>query len=140
MAPAPELDFFGAEAVFHHAGIAVEAFSHAGEGLEATPDPVQRVMVSFAKVHGCLLEFIAPLEEAGPVTEMLRRNQHLYHLCFEVPDLEGAIAHAERRGFRSISRAAGAAAMDQRRIVWLLHRHLGLFELVEREHGPCIPS
>lgn len=125
--------WFGPDATFHHAGIAVTSIKNIGkESLEVFEDQTQRVAVAFFETGGCCIELVAPLNANSPVTSTLKKGQKLLHLCFEVNDIGEAIAVGAAQGFRCIAKPVPAVAFDGRLIAWVYHVDYGLFELLER--------
>src|SRR5438309_11672241 len=91
---------------FHHIGVAVAALRPAiavneevfGLRLVSGPfdDPLQRVAVCFLADRdgqAPLVELVAPLGEDSPIASYLARGIGAYHTCYEVDDLEAALAH-----------------------------------------------
>ena len=125
------LNLFGPGAKFHHVGLAVPSIDDLGiAGIHKVHDPIQKVSVAFADLHGTCVEFIEPAAVDSPVTASLKKGIKLVHLCVEVPDLKTAIEFAETQGLRQLSVPAPAIAFDGRLIVWLFHPMYGLFELL----------
>src|SRR3974390_600441 len=55
----------------------------------AVIDPVQGVRIQFMEMgDGGLLELLEPYGEKSPVQRHLQKGGGLYHLCFEVNDLD----------------------------------------------------
>ncbi len=99
--------------------------------------PEQGVRVCFVDAPNTQIELIEPLDDASPIAGFLARNpaggQH--HLCFEVADLDAAIAEAKDLGARSLgSPRIGAHGT---RIVFLHPKDMGgvLIELMEAPDG-----
>jgi methylmalonyl-CoA/ethylmalonyl-CoA epimerase len=130
-ATAAHVDYFGPSAVFHHVGLAVADIEAACPGLEHYFDPVQDVAVAFANAHGITIEFISPGSRNSPVFRSLARNVKLVHLCYSVSNLKSALSHADQRGFRTVADPVPAVAFGGRKIAWVYHPILGLFELLE---------
>jgi len=128
------VSLFGAGTEFHHVGLAVRSIAEAGgEGAEIVRDDTQRVSVAFVDVAGVRVELIEPAADKSPVTLSLQKGQQLVHLCFEVPDMDQALAAARERGFVKLGRPVPATAFANRRIAWVFSRTYGLIELLERE-------
>ena len=125
------LEPFGQDAVLDHIGIAVSDVSKVPGKRMVTVDSVQRVKLAFLRFHGVPVELVEPAEESSPVSRLLKNDQHLYHLCFRVPNLEASILEAKRHGFHRLSRPVPAPALAGKRIVWLFSKEYGLYELVE---------
>lgn len=126
----------------HHVGIAVPSIAEDGGayckalGLppygEVTADEVQRVRVAFVRVNGEVqIEFIEPLGPDSPVHGALRQGGGVYHICYEVGDIEAAIEQVCAGGGILVSGPVGAAAFDGRRIAFCYLGH-SLLEFVER--------
>lgn len=67
--------------------------------------PAQGVRVCFVDTPNTQIELIEPLTDASPIAAFLARNpaggQH--HICFEVPDLDAAIAELKAKGARTLA-------------------------------------
>ena len=98
------------EFTIHHVGIAVRDLQKAiavhkslfDYTLISGPfdDPIQKVSVCFlSRGKGdTVLELVAPLGEDSPVNGTLKRGGGVYHICYQVSDLAGAIRHLTERG------------------------------------------
>lgn len=129
-----KLNFFGDDAKFHHVGIAAKEFpEHFNESKKWT-DPIQKVTVAFGDFNGLPVELICPAFANSPIDESLRKNNKLVHLCYEVPDIKPALECAKSFGFMQIASPQPATAFEDRPIVWLYHKHYGLFELIQSNH------
>lgn len=122
---------FGPGVRFHHVGVVVRSIQDSLPGLEEVEDPVQKVAVGFVDVHGTLLEVIEPRGDDSPVRRSLDAGERLVHLCFEVDNLEEAMAEGRKNGFHPLRSPVPAPAFGGRRIAWVFHRVFGLVELVE---------
>lgn len=132
-----KLSLFGDDASLRHIGMAVRSIDAAAPGAAKHLDPLQNVRVAFVEMNGALCELVEPVDERSPVNGYLERNKvSLYHLCFEVNDIDAAIAQSKRHGFHALGRPKPAAAFEQRRIAWVFSPVLGLFELLERDKRP----
>jgi methylmalonyl-CoA/ethylmalonyl-CoA epimerase len=96
-------------------------------------DPVQGVRVAFVEVSpGALVELVEPLHESNPVRQFIGSPRGgLYHLCYEVDDLEATIARFRRKRCLPLAAAVPAVAFDGRRIVFMMTPQRDLVELVE---------
>lgn len=126
--------FFGDGARFEHAGVAVKSIINEVEEAEITVDIVHKVKVAFIYIDNIKVELVEPINENSPVTNILKKGQSLYHMCFTVPDLEQAVKAARGNGFHCISRTAPGKAYDDARVTWVFSKVYGLFELIERAH------
>lgn len=96
----------------NHVGVATPSIERAvavyrdlfGATAVGTPFdlPAQGVRVCFVDAPNTQIELIEPLSDASPIAAFLARNpaggQH--HLCFEVPDIDAAVAALAARGAR----------------------------------------
>jgi methylmalonyl-CoA/ethylmalonyl-CoA epimerase len=129
---------------FHHVGYAVKdirryldeflipMFSPASV-TDVVSDPFQRVRVCFAQMPGgTVIELVQPLDETSPVRSFIGSNRGgLYHLCYEVADLELELPRFRRKGYLPLGEPVPAAALAGRRIVFLLTPQRDLIEFVE---------
>lgn len=128
---------------FHHIGIAcrdiakTQAF-YLQLGYTASPiveDPLQHVRISFLEKDGApRLELLEPLDEQNPVSRTLATaGVSPYHICYEVQDIEAAIADLRAQRFLLVNGPVPACAMNDRRIAFLYQKNTGLIELVEAQ-------
>ena len=134
------IDFFGQDAEFDHVGVAVASLDKAMPGLEQTLDPHQQVRVAFVQLHGVCVELVEPAGDQSPVAGLVRKGQHLYHVCYRVSDLEAAMRQARQHGLHCIAQPAPAPAFQDRRIAWVYSRAFGLFELLEKRKATDDPD
>jgi methylmalonyl-CoA/ethylmalonyl-CoA epimerase len=127
----PTISFFGSGAAFHHIGYAVRSIADVAPALQIVEDPIQRVRVAFNELHGILLELVEPIDVESPISNYLRVRHSIYHVCFEVSDLQSSIQNARRQGLYLLRTPKPAVAFDGRNIAWLTHPHLGLFEILQ---------
>ena len=127
----------------HHIGVVVPSIEKASPwwcdiwGFQPVSpivhDPIQKVRVQlFQMPDAFCIELIEPVDQNSPVTRFLTKHGGgLYHPCFEVDDLDAAIAaHREASAFPA-GPPAPAAAFGGRRVVFLLTPQAMLTELVE---------
>ena len=130
------------EFMFHHVGIAVrdlrkgisEYRSLFGYELSSGPfdDPIQCVSVCFLSRGNAdtTLELVSPLGPNSPIDRILKKGGGTYHLCYQVEDINAAIAHLVANGSILISGPVPAVAFEMRQIAWLLTESGLLTELV----------
>jgi len=100
-------------------------------------DPIQKVRVvlmGHSDEDPVKIELISPLGEDSPVTDLLKKRQSLYHLCYEVPDIEEAKNLARKNGAIVISKPVEAPLFDNRKICFLFTKDHYVIELVETGH------
>ena len=96
-------------------------------------DPIQNVSVCFLSRGGTdpALELVAPLGPKSPVDGVLKKGGGTYHVCYQVPDIRGAIKHLTDKGSFLMSGPVPAVAFEMREIAWLLTEAELLVELVQ---------
>ena len=128
---------------FHHFGVAVRKLQQAipvfenlfGYELTSGPfdDPVQKVSVCFLNRgdRDPVLELVAPLGPDSPIDCTLKKGGGIYHICYQVPDIRGAIEHLTGLGSFLLSGPVPAVAFQMREIAWLMTEADLLVELVQ---------
>lgn len=96
----------------NHLGIASpgldEALSRMGRLFGMTADhqedvPDQKVKTAFFPVGESTLEFLESTDPEGPIGKFLaKRGPGIHHVCFEVDDIDAAVAHLVAQGVRMI--------------------------------------
>lgn len=129
------------ELVFHHIGIACRDIDktrefYLGLGYTASPvvdDPLQHVRICFLDKEGApRLELLEPLDDQSPVARTLATaGVTPYHFCYEVRNIDEAIAALRTKRFLLVSGPVPACALGDRCIAFLYNKNNGLIELVE---------
>ncbi len=132
----------------HHIGIVVKSLEKSGEeyarSLHLEPrtgiifDPLQQVRLQFWALPGdaTVIELIEPAGPESPARRALEKGGGLNHLCYEVPDIEAAVAQAREQGALQTREILSAVAFDGRRVAFVYYRLLGLIEFLEAERTP----
>lgn len=95
-------------------------------------DPRQQAAVCFlGPDRNFVLELIAPLNDKSHVARLLAKGGGAYHVCYEVTDIQQAIADLRRKGCLIVSDPVPAVAYQGRRIAWFYTPTQQLMELVE---------
>lgn len=123
--------FFGPGARFHHVGLAVDSIRAVSPESEPRIEHPQKVSLAFVSLDGVTVELLEPFGDDSPILRSLRAGVKLLHLCFEVPDLDLAVAACQAAGFHRISRPVETEVFPGRRVVWVHSAHYGLIELLE---------
>lgn len=127
----------------HHYGLAtksikksVEAFTSIGYKCcsDIIYDPLQGVNLLFLKnQNDHLIELVEPAQVDNPVSTILTKSgSSIYHICYEVENLDIKIDELKNRRFVQIIPPTPAIAFDGRRICFLYNSNLGLIELLEK--------
>ncbi len=76
-------------------------FGMAADHLEEVPD--QKVKTAFYPVGESSLEFLESTDVEGPIGKFIaKRGPGIHHVCFEVDDIEAAVAMLVEKGVRMI--------------------------------------
>jgi methylmalonyl-CoA/ethylmalonyl-CoA epimerase len=128
---------------FHHVGVAVRDLSKAIANYKALfeyemisgpfDDPIQNVSVCFlSRGEGdMVLELVAPLGPNSPISRTLKKGGGPYHICYEVPDINAAMACLVEQDSLLISGPTPAVAFEMREIAWLMTEANLLVELLQ---------
>ena len=127
----------------HHIGVVVKDIVSAAawwrdvcgyhqEG-QLVHDPVQKVTVQLWRgSDGVCVELIAPAGEDSRVAAFLKeRGGGLYHLCYEVDDLDAVLAALRKVGAFPVTKAEPAVAFGGKRVVFLVSPQRVMMELLE---------
>lgn len=90
------------------------------------------VLLSTAEQEGISIELVAPLTKASPVSNILKKGTRLYHICFEVDDIEKALNNARKQGAIVVSRTSQAKLYKGKRIAFVYTRDKYLVEFLEK--------
>jgi methylmalonyl-CoA epimerase len=99
---------------------------------EPVVDPGQGVRIVFLDLGGTHLELIEPAGDDSPVAKRVLKSPGLFHLCFEVDDLEETLRRLEATGEVTVIKPPQPApAIGQRRVAFVVTSGNDLFEFVE---------
>lgn len=122
---------------------AIRRFQEEGGELLLGPieDPMQGVEVAVLAIDGgARVELVAPLDaEDNPVKGRLSRGGGLDHVCYEVPDLEAALAREQEAGALLVREPRWAVAF-QRRVAFVQRRSGLVVELMHATEEPPPPG
>ena len=105
---------------------------------EVIEDETRNVRLLFMQLGDYTIELVAPLREGSPVDGYLKSvGPGTYHLCYAVDDIERQCAKLQQENYKVIVPPQPAVAMDNRKVAFLMHRDLGLIELLEHHLGQC---
>ena len=111
------------ERVAHFVGLVFDIASDTGTVYDANQGSNVRLL---RDTSGMQLELIS----GKPVEKIVKKGGTYYHICFETPDMESAIAHFKKQGSLLVSPPTKAVLFDHRRVSFL-YTVLGLVELLE---------
>ena len=77
------------------------------------------------------VELVSPKSEESPVYGLMAKYKNgPYHLCFSSDDPEGDIEEMKKNGWMVIQEDAPAVAFGEKHVTFLMHRQIGIMELV----------
>ncbi len=99
---------------------------------EPVVDPGQGARIVFLDLGGTRLELIEPWGDDSPVATRVKKSPGLYHLCFEVDDLEETLARLEATEEATVVKPPQPApAIENRRVAFVVTTGNDLVEFVE---------
>lgn len=136
----PESFVLPVEHIFHHIGYATrslvrerEFFKYLGymqKGLEFS-DPKQGVLGCFLEGPGPRIELLENLSGSDTLTPWLNAGTKMYHLAFQVEDIDHAIDWARSKRGRMTVAPVPAIAFNGRRICFFAFREGPMLEFIE---------
>jgi methylmalonyl-CoA/ethylmalonyl-CoA epimerase len=124
-----------------HIGIAVRSIAEAlpfYKEILGMPEgelaPMDGARIAGLEAGNALVELLEAEENDSPIGKFVaRRGPGIHHICFEVPDLDGALERCRARGMRLIDDVPRVGA-EGKRIAFLHPAGTGgiLIELTER--------
>lgn len=122
---------------FHHIGIACESISLTLDGIkklhdvdfvsqEYFDDKQQASVLLITLKDGTNLELVS----GKIVASLVKKKISMYHICYEVEDIEGEIQRAKEKGALVISTPKESILFDGRRVAFLMYPY-GMVEYLE---------
>ncbi len=81
-------------------------------------------------MNGIRVELIKPEGIDSPAKNFVGKG--IYHLCYEVKNIQKCIDDAEKNGFKCISSPTPAKAFNEKEIAWLISSKYGLIEVLQK--------
>lgn len=99
---------------------------------ETKYDEIRKINIEFLVNGDYRVELIEPTDSESPMYPLLGRYKNTpYHFCYEVPDLDAAIAELSDKHYTVIQAPEIAPCIDGDRVVFLYNNSMGIIELVE---------
>jgi methylmalonyl-CoA/ethylmalonyl-CoA epimerase len=125
----------------HHIGVACRDIEEGIEQLTRVHDVVGRTPVVHDREQDALLVMLTlsdgtriELVAGRQVDTLLKKNIGLYHLCFEVADIDAEIGRLVAGGARLIVPPKPAVLFDGRAVAFL-YVDYGMIELLSKKQG-----
>jgi methylmalonyl-CoA/ethylmalonyl-CoA epimerase len=123
---------------FHHLGIATEDIDNEVSQLRKIfpfLKIIKRVFDNLQDVELCLIEIGGlniELISGKKVKSFLKRGNKLYHICFQVKNLDGEIANLVNNGCMLISPPKPAILFENKKVCFLITPTKVIIELLEK--------
>ena len=89
--------------------------------------------LSLLALQEAMIELVCDVDANGPTHRIVSKTGNgLYHICYEVDNLEETIMKLRDKGFLLRHAPVPAVACDGKRIAWMYNRYIGLIELLEK--------
>jgi methylmalonyl-CoA/ethylmalonyl-CoA epimerase len=133
-------DILTAGSRFHHIGVACRNLDRDREGFallgyapagDSFIDPAQGIEGQFLEGPGPRLELLVSHGDGKTLEPWLKGRAKMYHLAYEVDELDHAREAAREAGGRQVSEPVPSVAFEGRRICFLMLPNLQLLELIE---------
>ncbi len=106
--------------------------THNGPSSQVYFDKLRSVNIQFVSVDNFTFELIQPLNDRSEVFTLLNKSgPTLYHICFEVDNLDEEINKCVNNGAIIIQMPSPASAINNKNVAFLYDKHIGVFELLE---------
>ena len=80
-----------------------------------------------------MIELVCDVDANGPTHCIVSKTDNgLYHICYEVENLEETMTKLRDEGFLVRCAPVPAIACDGRKIAWMYNCYVGLIELLEK--------
>ena len=125
----------------HHIGYAVKDIEKAILDFEflgynfnkIVYDELRGIKIVFGYNKPYCVELISPLTEKNPINKILKvSGAQPYHICYEVSNLEYEINNLRKNKWIVVQKSTIAIAIENRNVVFLYNKNIGLIELVEK--------
>ena len=125
----------------HHIGYLVRkkdaaraAFEDLGYRVRAdwVRDESRGIDISFIEKDGTCIELVSPYRKDSDVSGLLQRMKNTpYHICYLSAHFTEDLSALREMGYLPITEKAPAPALENRKVVFLLHPALGMIEVID---------
>jgi len=125
--------------LFHHLGVATDSIEQTILFIEQNFNIIKKTDIIFDTLQDANLCMLTTEEGTNielvsgkTVQRFIKKQQFLYHTCWEVEDIEKSINSLYDSGALLISPAKEAILFNNRKVAFM-HSALGIIELLEKE-------
>ena len=95
-------------------------------------DEIRDINIEFLMKDGYRVELIEPAGKESRMYPLLKTYRNTpYHICYEVKDIDAAVSELEEMRYQVIDPPETAPCIDGAPVAFLMHRSMGIIELVE---------
>ena len=125
----------------HHIGYLCKRIESAKKQFEALGyraetatirDDVRKIDICFLNKDGYRIELISPAAEDSVVSGLIKKyGNSPYHICYCSNAFDKDIEYLKKNGYIMIDQPTPAPALDGRKVVFFIHMHVGMIELLD---------
>lgn len=125
----------------HHLGYLVKDISKSAVAFQLLGYEVEKavyfdnerlVNFCFLKKHETRIELVEPNRESDIYPLLKNYNNAVYHVCYEVQNIDKAVTELEKNGFLLFRDKQKALAISENAVVvFMMHIRMGMIELVQ---------
>lgn len=99
-------------------------------------DPTRDIDIAFIENNGVVIELVMPKSKESVIYKLAGKYKNMpYHICYETDSIIEEIKRLEERGYIVIQKLESACAINDKKVVFLMHLDIGMIELVEKNEG-----
>ena len=106
-------------------------FNIESQRVDIVIDELQKVKVAFIEIGDIRLELVEPISSDSSVMSFINRNVNLYHICFQVSDIDNVLENVRELGGVVTVPPVPAKAFNNNKIAFIYFKNLGLVELLQ---------
>lgn len=124
----------------HHIGYLVKKMDAARQSFknlgyqtiqEVLYDDIRKVNICFMEKDGYCIELVSPASKDSVVSGLMKKYKNSpYHICYETANFDKDYQTLMENGFISIDTPTPAPALQNRKVVFLMHAAMGMIELL----------
>ena len=119
----------------HDIEISIKIFSNLGFTVKSKyDDNFRKIEIVFISNGIYSIELIKPKDNSSVIFKLLSKNGPTpYHICYEVKDIDVESSKLITQGFIIVVKKEKAVAFNNREVIFMYNKNIGLIELLEEE-------